>query len=488
MTTKSTKALVIGGGPGGYVCAIRLAQLGIKPIVVDKAALGGTCLTVGCIPSKAVISAAKLADKARHAGTMGIKIGDVSVDMPALIKWKDDVVKKLVGGVGQLMKGNGVEVVYGRAAFRSRNEVEVITETGPVLIKAENVVIATGSVPIEIPGFKTDGQRVLDSTGALELQEVPGRLVVIGGGYIGLELGIAYAKLGSKVTVVEAMDQILPGFDPEIARHLDRKLKKLGIEVFLKAKAKGWSEGPRQPGPLPGGGEQATHNEAIVGIEVDGQAKTLMCDKVLVTVGRKPFTGGLNLENAGLKLSDRGFIEVNDRLQTSVPGIYAIGDIVGQPMLAHKASREGEIAAEVIAGHKSAFDARCIPAVVFTDPEIATAGIMEPDARKQGYEIKVGRFPFAALGRAMTAGETDGMCKVIMDARTEEILGVAIIGPNASDLIAEAALAIEMGAVFTDIAFTIHSHPTLPEALKEAVLAAKNEAIHALPAMAPVKA
>lgn len=472
MTTRSTKALVIGGGPGGYVCAIRLAQLGIKPILVEKAALGGTCLTVGCIPSKAVISAAKLADKARHADVMGLRIGEVSVDMPALVRWKDEVVKKLVGGVSQLMKGNGIEVIYGRAAFRSAHEVEVITETGPVRIHAENVVIATGSVPIEIPGFRPDGNRVLDSTGALELQEVPHRLVVIGGGYIGLELGMAFAKLGSQVSVVEAMEQILPGFDPEIARHLDRKLKKLGIEVYLKARAKGWSEG---------------NGEAIVGIEIEGQAKTLMADKVLVTVGRKPFTGGLNLEGAGLAVDDRGFIPVNEKLQTRVPGIYAIGDVVGQPMLAHKASREGEVAAEVIAGRKAAFDPRCIPAVVFTDPEIATAGLMEPEAKAKGYSIKVGRFPFAALGRALTAGETDGLCKVILDASTEEILGVAIIGPNASDLIAEAALAIEMGAVFTDIAFTIHAHPTLPEALKEAVLAAKNEAIHALPAMAPVR-
>ncbi len=473
-STKSTKALIIGAGPGGYVCAIRLAQLGIKPILVEKAALGGTCLNVGCIPSKAVISAAKLADKARHADTMGIKVGEVSVDMPALVKWKDDVVRKLVGGVGQLLKGNGVEVLYGRASFRSRNEVEVLTETGPVLVQAENIVIATGSVPIEIPGFKPDNSRVVDSSGALALQEVPGRLVVIGGGYIGLELGIAFAKLGSKVTVVEALDQILPGFDPEIARHLDRKLKKLGIEVFLKAKAKGWSEG--------------NNGEAIVGIEVEGQAKTMMCDKVLVTVGRKPFGTGLALENAGLKTNDRGFLDVNDKRQTSVPGIYAIGDIAGQPMLAHKASREGEVAAEVIAGLKSAFDPRAIPSVVFTDPEIATAGIMEPEAKAKGYRIRVGRFPFAALGRAMTAGETDGFCKVILDADSDEILGVAIIGPNASDLIAEATLAIEMGTVFTDIAQTIHAHPTLPEALKEAVLAAKNEAIHGLPAPAHVRA
>ncbi|MBM3270452.1 MAG: dihydrolipoyl dehydrogenase [Candidatus Sericytochromatia bacterium] len=473
MTTRTTKALVVGAGPGGYACALRLAHHGIKPILVEKGALGGTCLNVGCIPSKAVITAAKFADKARHADQMGIKVGGVQVDLPALMKWKDDIVKKLVGGVGQLCKGTGVEVIYGRAQFKSAREVEIITETGPVTIQAENVVVATGSVPIEIPGFKTDGDRVVDSTGALALTEVPRRLVVIGGGYIGLELGIAYRKLGSKVTVVEALDQILPGFDPEIARLLDRKLKKLGIEIFLKAKAKGWSPGK---------------DEAIVGIEVEGQAKTLPADKILVTVGRKPFSAGLALEQAGLTLTDRGFLAVNDRMQTAVSGIYAIGDLVGNPMLAHKAYREAEVAADVIAGKAAAFDARCIPAVVFTDPEIATAGLMEPEAKAQGLEYKVGKFPFAALGRAMTAGETDGVCKVLLDAKTEEILGVAIIGPNASDLIAEAALAIEMGAVFDDIGLTIHAHPTLPEALKEAVLAAKGEALHALPGPAPVRA
>ncbi|MBM3273933.1 MAG: dihydrolipoyl dehydrogenase [Candidatus Sericytochromatia bacterium] len=471
-STKSTKALVIGAGPGGYACALRLAHHGIKPILVDKGALGGTCLNVGCIPSKAVITAAKLADKARHADVMGIHIGEVSVDLAALMKWKDDVVKKLVGGVAQLCKGTGVEVVAGRAAFRNKGEVEVFTDSGTVVIQAENIVIATGSVPIEIPGFKPDNERVVDSTGALALPALPGRMVVIGGGYIGLELGIAYAKLGTKVTVVEAMNQILPGFDPEIAKLLDRKLKKLGIDVFLKAKAKGWSEG---------------NGEAIVGIEVDGQAKTLACDKILVTVGRRPFSTGLNLEGAGLKLNDRGFLAVDDKMRTAVAGIYAIGDVVGNPMLAHKAYREADVAADVIAGLPAAFDARCIPAVVFTDPEIATCGVMEHEAKAQGLDYKVGKFPFAALGRAMTAAETDGFCKAIIDARTEELLGVAVIGPNASDLIAEAALAIEMGAVFDDVALTIHAHPTLPEALKEAVLAAKGEALHALPSPAAVK-
>jgi len=467
MTTRKTQALVIGAGPGGYVAAIRLGQLGIQTLVVDKAALGGTCLNVGCIPSKAMITAAKFADKARHAESMGIKVGSVEVDMPGVIRWKDDVVKKLVGGVGTLLKGHGIEVLNGRATFRGPKTVEVMTEKGPVTVEADHTIIATGSIPLAIPGFVPDGQRIIDSTGALALTSLPNRMVVIGGGYIGLELGTAYAKLGTKVTVLEGTDQLLPGFDPEIAKLIERKLKKLGVEIVLKAKAKGWSEGI---------------NGVAVQYEADGGTKTAVCDKVLVTVGRKPYSEGLGLEAAGLTVDAKGFITVDNQMRTQVPGIYCIGDLAGQPMLAHKASREGEVAAEVIAGRPSAMDARTIPAVVFTDPEIATAGIMEHEAKAQGLDVHVGKFPFAALGRALTTQETDGFFKVVLDRKTEEILGVAIVGPNASDLIAEATLAIEMGALFDDLALTIHAHPTLPEGLKEAVLAAKGEAIHALSA------
>ncbi|MBU6427483.1 MAG: dihydrolipoyl dehydrogenase [Cyanobacteria bacterium REEB65] len=469
--TRTTKALIIGAGPGGYVAAIRLGQLGIRPLLVDKGALGGTCLNVGCIPSKAVITAAKLADKARHADVMGIQVGKVEVNMAALVGWKDDIVKKLTGGVATLVKGNGGEVLAGRAAFRSPHEVEVMTEQGPVVVQAENIILATGSVPVEIPPFPRDGHRILDSSDALALQSVPERLVVIGGGYIGLELGTALAKLGSKVTVVEAMDQVLPGFDPEVAKLLERKLKKLGIDVILKAKAKGFSES--KPGEL------------TVAIESDDSERAVVCDKILVTVGRKPFSAGLNLEAAGLGTDERGFLKVDDKMQTAVPGIFAIGDLVGNPMLAHKASREGEVAAEVIAGHPSAFDARVIPAVVFTDPEVATAGLSEAEAKKARSDVKVGKFPFAALGRAMTTQETDGFCKVMLDGGTGEILGVTIVGAGASDMIAEAALAIEMGAMYEDLALTIHAHPTMPEALKEAVMAARGEAVHALNAPLP---
>ncbi len=470
METRSTQALIIGGGVGGYVAAIRLGQLKIKPILVEKGVLGGTCLNVGCIPSKAVITAAKLADKARHAEAFGIKVSGVEVDMPRLIGWKDEIVKKLTGGVATLVKGNGAEILSGRASFRSAHDVEVLTEKGPVSIQADNIIIATGSVPIEIGPFPRDGNRVLDSADALALQTVPARLLVIGGGYIGLELGTALAKLGSKVTIVEAMDQVLPGFDPEVAKLLERKLKKLGVEVVTRAKAKGFSEGP---------------DGLIVGMEVDGTARTVQCDKILVTVGRRPFTSGLALDAAGLKLDDRGFLPVNDKMQTAVPGIYAIGDVVGNPMLAHKASREGEIAAEVIAGRAAAFDARVIPSVVFTDPEVATAGLSEEQARAAGRNIAVGKFPFAALGRALTNQETDGFCKAVLDRDTGEILGVTIVGANASDTIAEAALAIEMGALYEDVALTIHAHPTLPEALKEAVMAARGEAVHVLNAPLP---
>lgn len=465
MTTRSTQALVIGGGPGGYVCAIRLGHLGIKTLLVEKDQIGGTCLNVGCIPSKAVISAAKLAHRIPEGVQMGIRVGEVAVDLGAMMAWKDGIVGKLVGGVGQLLKGNGIEIIRGRAAFRSRREVEVITESGPVSITADHIVIASGSAPIDLPGFKPDGNRVIDSTGALQLKELPSRLIVIGGGYIGLELGVAYAKLGSRVTVVESTPQILPGFDPEIARMLDRRLKKLGVEVHVKATAKGWSEGK---------------GEAIVGIAVDGQAKTLLCEKILITVGRKPLTTGLNLEAAGLRVDEKGFIGVDDKMRTAVDGIYAIGDVAGQPMLAHKASAQGEVAAEVIAGKPAAFDVRCIPAVVFTDPEIATVGLMEHEAAARGRETRIGKFPFAALGRSMTTMETDGFAKILIDAQTDEILGLALIGPNASDLIAQAALAIEMGAVYNDLKLTIHAHPTLSEVIREAAMAAHGEAIHAL--------
>jgi dihydrolipoamide dehydrogenase len=462
--TIRTEALVIGAGPGGYVAGIRLGQLKKKAIVVEKDKPGGICLNVGCIPSKALINASKYYDKIKnHGAEMGLYADNVRVDMGKMQSWKGDVVSKLTGGVKVLLKANGCEYRTGTAKLTSPSTVEVTDAAGAVTtIQADNIIIATGSRPIEIPGFKFDGKRIVDSTGALDFTTVPERFIVVGGGYIGLEIGTLYAKLGSKVTVVEALPTILAGNDPEIVQVVARKLKKLGVEVMTGAKAKSWTE---------------ASGRAAVTIEVDGRDVTLEADKVLVAVGRRPNSEGLGLEQVGVKI-EKGFVPVDKHLRTNVPGIYAIGDVAGQPMLAHKASKEAEVAAELIAGHRAEFDVRCIPAVIFSDPEVASAGITADEAEKRGRKVKVGKFPFVALGRAIANADTDGFVKVVIDAQTKEVLGIHVVGNGASDIIAEAALAIEMGALAEDIALTIHAHPTLPEALMEAAKASLGEAIH----------
>jgi dihydrolipoamide dehydrogenase len=461
--TVRVEALVIGAGPGGYVAGIRLGQLKKKAMVVERDKPGGICLNVGCIPSKALINAAKYYDKLRHGADIGILADNLRVDMGKMQTWKGEVVTKLTSGVRTLLKANGCDYRTGVAKLTSRNTVELTEKDGKVTtIQADNIVLATGSRPIEIPGFKFDGNRVVDSTGALDFAGVPERFVVIGGGYIGIEIGTLYAKLGAKVTVVEALPAILPGNDPEIVQLVARKLKKLGVEVMTGAKAKSWVE--------KGG-------RAVLTVEVDGKEATLDADKVLVAVGRRPNVEGLGLEAVGVKV-ERGFVTVDKRQRTNVPGVYAIGDVAGQPMLAHKASREAEVVAEVIAGHKSEFDVRCIPAVIFSDPEVATAGISADEATAKGRKVKVGKFPFVALGRAIANADTDGFVKVVIDAETHEVLGIHVVGNGASDIIAEAALAIEMGALADDISLTIHAHPTLPEAIMEAAKASLGEAIH----------
>jgi dihydrolipoamide dehydrogenase len=463
-------ALVIGAGPGGYVAGIRLAQLGKKALVVERDKVGGICLNVGCIPSKALINASKLYDKVRHGAEIGLFAENLRVDMSKMQTWKDSVVGKLTGGVGILLKANKCDYRQGVARLTSRNTVELEGQ-GPdagkkFLIEAANIVLATGSRPIEIPGFKFDSQRIVDSTGALAFREVPGRLLVIGGGYIGLEIGTLYAKLGSKVTVVEALPGNQPGNDPELSQVVARRLKKMGVEVLTGAKAKSWTD---------------KGDRAVVTVEAqtaNGTGDiTIDADKVLVAVGRRPNSENLGLEAVGVKI-EKGFVTVDRRQRTNVPGIYAIGDVAGQPMLAHKASKEAEVAAEVIAGHKSEMDARAIPAVIFTDPEIASAGITAEDAEKQGRKVKIGKFPFVALGRAIANHDTDGFVKVVIDAGTKEVLGIHVVGNGAPDMIAEAALAIEMGALADDIGLTIHAHPTLPEAIMEACKASMGEAIH----------
>jgi dihydrolipoamide dehydrogenase len=464
--TVHVEALVIGAGPGGYVAGIRLGQLKKKAMVVERDKPGGICLNVGCIPSKALINAAKYYDKLRHGADIGILADNFRVDMPKMQTWKGEVVSKLTGGVKILLKANGCDYRTGVARLLSRNTVELTEADGKkVTIQADNIVVATGSRPIEIPGFKFDGNRIVDSTGALAFDRVPERFVVIGGGYIGIEIGTLYAKLGAKVTVVEALPAILTGNDPEIVQVVARKLKKLGVEVMTGAKAKSWSEQGGQDG------------RASLVLDVGGKDVTLDADKVLVAVGRRPNWEGLGLEEVGVKV-DRGFITVDRRMRTNVPGVYAIGDVAGQPMLAHKASREAEVVAEVIAGHKAEFDVRCIPAVIFSDPEVATAGITADEAKQRGRDVKIGKFPFVALGRAIANADTDGFVKVVIDAGTKEVLGIHVVGNGASDIIAEAALAIEMGALADDLSLTIHAHPTLPEAIMEAAKASLGEAIH----------
>ncbi|MFO0581197.1 MAG: dihydrolipoyl dehydrogenase [Anaeromyxobacter sp.] len=465
MTQKTFDAVVIGAGPGGYVAAIRLAQLGKKTALVDKGSLGGVCLNWGCIPSKALIAAANLVEEVKGAADRGILVDAPKVDIAKLREFKNKVVKKLVGGVGQLEKGNGVEVIKGTATFVGPNAVEVVENGQATRVEAGAFIVATGARPIEIPGFKHDGKDVWTAEQAVDLPELPKRLVVIGGGIIGMELGTVYAKLGSKVTFLEALPAILNGIDPEAVRLVQKGLRQREVTVHVNAKAKGYEK--------KGG-------ELLVKAEIDGKEETIAADKILVGVGFRPNADGLGLDKVGVKISPRGFIEVDAQYRTNVPSIFAIGDVTGAPFLAHKASKEGEIAAEVIAGMKSARDWQALPGAVFTDPEIGTVGLSEEEARKAGHDPIVGKFAFGALGRAIAIDHTEGFVKVIGDRNTKLLLGVTMVGPEASDLIAEAALAIEMGAYVEDVALTIHAHPTLSEAFMEACKAALGEAIHAL--------
>lgn len=462
-STKYT-AIVLGAGPGGYPCAIRLGQLGVKTLVIEREYWGGVCLNVGCIPSKALITAGKRLEEVEHAGAMGIEVpGKATVNMAKLQAWKNTVTGKLSGGVKTLLKGNKVEMAQGEARFVGPKALDITAADGTVRrVEAEHVVIATGSRPVEIPGFSFADRRILDSTKALALTEVPKRLAVIGGGYIGLEMGSMYRKLGSEVTVIEMADQVLPGFDPDVVQLIARKLKKSGVAVELKSQALGWEEGDAG---------------ATLRYRTPEGEKSLEVDYILVTVGRRPNTDQVNLQATGVEMEGR-FIKTDKQLKTSVPGVYAIGDCTTGLMLAHKATHDGEVCAEVIAGHAAFNDAKTVPAVVFTDPEIATAGLQEPEAKAAGFELKVGKVPFAAIGRALTTNETDGFVKVIGDAKTNRVLGVTIVGPHASDLISEAVLAVEMECELLDIGLSIHPHPTLGEGVMEAAKAALGEAIH----------
>ncbi len=466
MATIKKTALIIGAGTGGYPCAIRLGQLGVDAMLVEKDKPGGVCLNVGCIPSKALISATKLFHKAQHAETMGLSFASPEVDMKKMQGWKAGIVKKLTGGVKGLVKGAGVDYVTGTAEFLAPKRVKITYADGkkePDIVEAEHIVIATGSLPIAIPGFAIDQKKVVDSTGALDIDYVPEEMVCIGGGIIGLELGQTFQRLGTKLTVIEGLDRILSVCDADTAQLVAKQIKKDGGTIVTKAMAKGC----RQVG-----------DKLVVDYEAEGKKGEASADVVLVAVGRRAVLDGFGLDKTGVKTNERGFIETDARKQTNVPGIYAVGDVAGQPMLAHKASHEGEVVAEVIAGHKTIDDARQIPNVVFTEPEIASAGLGEEQAKNMGYEIGIGKFPFAASGRAMAIDETKGFVKIITDRTDNRILGIHIVGPEASDLISEGSLAIEMGAFAEDLSLTVHPHPTLGEAVMEAAKHALGEAIH----------
>jgi len=451
--TTSLHIAVIGGGPGGYAAAFLAADLGMTVTLIDpELNPGGVCLYRGCIPSKALLHVAKLIDESRHAKDWGIDYSDPTIDLPRLRSWKEGVIKKLTSGLGQLSKQRKVEYIQGRAAFENSTTLRVSRTSGSEdSLTFDRIIIATGSRPAIIPSLKLETPRMMDSTSALDLSEVPGTLLVIGGGYIGLELGTVYAALGSKVSVVEMLPGLLPGADRDLVLPLHKRMEKIFDSILLNTTVAAVKEEPN--------GIRVTFD----GPEVKEREK--LFDKVLVSVGRKPNSEIAGLEKTQVNIGQRGFIQVNKQLQTDDPAIYAIGDVVGEPMLAHKATHEGRTAAEAIAGHKVAFEPNAIPAVVFTDPEIAWCGLTETQAQKENREIKATRFPWAASGRAMTLDRTEGMTKLIVDPKTERVLGVGIVGVGAGELIAEGVLAIEMGALAKDIALTIHPHPTLSETL-----------------------
>jgi len=460
----SCKLLVIGAGPGGYVCAIRAGQLGIDTVIVDARKPGGTCLNVGCIPSKALIHAAEEYDRIVHLAAgrnqLGIRTAPPEIDLSQTIEWKDGIVSRLNSGVSGLLKRARVKMVGGWARFRDGKTVEVDTETGRQIIRAETIVIATGSAPVELPNLPFGGS-VISSTEALALTAVPERLAVIGGGYIGLELGTAFAKLGAKVTVVEAQPRILPQYDAELTRPVAKKLQALGVKVMTGTKAKGLTKA----------------GSVLLVENGDGTETPLAADKVLVTVGRKPVTQGWGLEELVFDM-DGPFIRIGDRCETSMRGIYAIGDVTGEPMLAHRAMAQGEVVAEIVAGHKRVWDKRGIPAICFTDPEIVTVGSTPDEAIGAGYEVRVGHFPFTANGRAMTKLSEDGFVRVVARADNHLVLGIQAVGQGVSELAAAFGLALEMGARLEDIAETIHAHPTQGEAFQEAALKALGRELH----------
>lgn len=455
--------LVIGAGPGGYVAAIRAAQLGQNVLIVDKEHVGGVCLNVGCIPSKALISASHQYESISHASAFGIEVGEAKVDFSKVQEFKNGIVKKLTGGVASLLKANKVQYFQGEVMFINENEARVFNDQEAPRYRFKNCIIATGSRPIELKAFPYGG-RIVSSTGALSLPEIPKSLVVIGGGYIGIELGQMYSKFGTKVTVIEGSDSILPGFDKDMSSIVAKKLKGKNVDIVTGAQAKS---------------AEQTDKDVTVTYTVGDKEEKVTADYLLVTVGRRPNTDGeLGLDLIGVKTTDRGLVEVDQQCRTSIPHIFAIGDIIAGPALAHKAMYEGRVAAEAISGLPSVIDYKCVPAVCFSDPECASVGLSEKEAKEQGHNVKVGKFPFAINGRAMSLNANEGFVKLVADADSGLVLGAHIVGLEASNMIAELALAIEMGATLEDIALTIHAHPTLGEIVLDAAEVALGHPIH----------
>ena len=463
---EKTKVVVIGGGPGGYVAAFRAADLGLETTLIDpEANPGGVCLYRGCIPSKALLHIAALINETKDAAEWGVAYSDPSIDIDKVRAWKNSVVEKNTAGLGELVKRRNINYIRGWATFKSANSLSIqLTDGGEQDLSFENAILATGSSPAVIPAFNIDSDRVMDSTGALELADIPTRMLVVGGGYIGLEMATVYASLGTQITVVEMLPYLLAGADRDLVRPLEKRLKESFEAIHLETTVSKI--------------EKADNGVAVTFSHKDGSTSQDTFDRVLVSVGRKPNTKNLGLENTGVKLTDRGFVVVDAQRRTTEPSIFAIGDIAGEPMLAHKASHEGIVAAETIAGHNVAWDPHAIPAVVFTDPEIAWCGLTETQAKERGIDVKVARFPWSASGRAVAIGRTDGLTKLIVDAETDRVLGVGIAGVNAGDMISEGVLAVEMAAVASDIALSIHPHPTLSETFMEAAEAYYGNAAH----------
>lgn len=465
MADLQTQLLVLGGGPGGYPAAFEAADHGMKVIMVnDDVRPGGVCLNRGCIPSKALLHVAKLINESHEAADWGLTFATPKIDLKKLREWKDSVVGKLSGGVGELCKARGVQLIPGRGTFLSDHEVEVKTPDGKTqTIQFEQCIIATGSTPAMPPAFQLNDPRVMDSTGALELVDIPGSLLVVGGGYIGLEMGSVYAALGSKVTVVELTGGLLPGADRDLVRPLQKRLESHFEAIHLNTKVESLTA------------EKKGITATLAG---DGVTPKQTFDRVLISIGRRPTSKGLGLEQAGVEVDEKGFIKVDPQRRTNVHHLFAIGDVAGEPMLAHKATREAKVAVGALLGEPTAFDNIAIPAVVFTDPEIAWVGLTEPEAKARGQNVNVVKFPWAASGRATTLARNEGLTKVIFDPATQRVLGVGLVGPGAGEMIAEAALAVETAAVARDLAETIHAHPTLSETLMEAAEAAFGQATH----------